>query len=69
MPEVLGTLESVLTGREWLEGEFGVSDVAVGSYLLYLTAFFPDVRVWPLMAGSVPVPFPCSPVLVFYAGS
>jgi hypothetical protein len=68
MPEVLGTLDSVLTGREWLEGEFGVSDVAVGSYLLYLTAFFPDVRVWPLMAVRCRFLFPAHLCLFFMLG-
>jgi glutathione S-transferase len=34
MPDVLGCLDKVLADREFLEdGQFSVSDVAVGAYL------------------------------------
>ncbi|GBF98066.1 glutathione S-transferase [Raphidocelis subcapitata] len=40
---LLDTLESILSKQPYLEGdEFTVSDVAVGSYLLYMPLFFPD---------------------------
>jgi hypothetical protein len=44
MPDVLGTLNQVLSDRPFLEGEeFTVGDVAVGAYLLYIPLFFPTV--------------------------
>ncbi|MEW5300753.1 MAG: hypothetical protein WDW36_003662 [Sanguina aurantia] len=46
MPVVLKTLNGLLTSKKYLTGdEFAVSDVAVGSYLLYLPMFFPDMDV------------------------
>ena len=49
-PRALDRLEAVLATREWLAGEaFGVADVAVGAYLLYVPQFFGDVSFarWP----------------------
>ena len=44
MPDVMGTLDKVLAEQPYLEGqELTVSDVAVGAYLLYIPAFFPQV--------------------------
>ena len=43
-PKALTRLESVLAQREFLSGEaFGVADVAVASYLLFVPIFFADV--------------------------
>eukprot|EP00879_Flechtneria_rotunda_P003059 GHRR01003279.1.p1 GENE.GHRR01003279.1~~GHRR01003279.1.p1 ORF type:complete len:222 (+),score=80.08 GHRR01003279.1:162-827(+) len=50
MPDVFGNLDKVLADKEYLEGNtFSVSDVAVGAYLLYIPAFFPqmDLGAWP----------------------
>eukprot|EP00882_Tetradesmus_deserticola_P012388 GHRQ01013129.1.p1 GENE.GHRQ01013129.1~~GHRQ01013129.1.p1 ORF type:complete len:175 (+),score=85.24 GHRQ01013129.1:132-656(+) len=48
MPIVMGNLDSVLASREYLEGgAFSVSDVAVGAYLLYIPAFFPQLDLSP----------------------
>jgi glutathione S-transferase len=45
MPDVMGNLNKVLAGREFIEGDaFSVSDVAVGAYLLYIPALAPQVR-------------------------
>mmetsp|Transcript_21670 Transcript_21670/g.54445 ORF Transcript_21670/g.54445 Transcript_21670/m.54445 type:complete len:255 (-) Transcript_21670:265-1029(-) len=41
-PPLLSVLEKELEGKEWLEGEFGVADVAVGSYLLFIPMFHPQ---------------------------
>ncbi|ACO61538.1 glutathione s-transferase [Micromonas commoda] len=49
-PKALTRLESVLAQREFLSGEaFGVADVAVASYLLFVPIFFADVSFarWP----------------------
>ena len=49
-PKALTRLESVLSKREFLSGEsFGVADVAVASYLLFVPVFFADVSFarWP----------------------
>jgi glutathione S-transferase len=44
MPDVMGNLDKVLAGKEFIEGDaFSVSDVAVGAYLLYIPAFLPQV--------------------------
>lgn len=60
MPDVLGTLNQVLSDRPFLEGEeFTVGDVAVGAYLLYIPLFFPTVRVAQLAgAGQVQAHLP-----------
>eukprot|EP00798_Chlamydomonas_sp_ICE-L_P002078 gene2078-18261_t len=47
MPATLGTLDAYLSTREYLEGDFSVSDVAVGAYLLYVPAFLPNVDLSP----------------------
>ncbi|EFJ50231.1 hypothetical protein VOLCADRAFT_120670 [Volvox carteri f. nagariensis] len=56
MPVMLRTLNDLLTKKPYLTGEaFSVSDIAVGSYLLYLPLFFPDLdltqypAVWSYM--------------------
>lgn len=47
-PELLGALDKILTNKEYLEGaSLTVSDVAVGSYLLYLPAFVPQFDLSP----------------------
>ena len=49
-PKALTRLESVLSQREFLSGDaFGVADVAVASYLLFVPIFFADVSFarWP----------------------
>ena len=46
-------LDEVLSKREWLSGdEFGVADVAVAAYLLYVPQFFQGVsfKRWPHVA-------------------
>ena len=46
-------LDDVLSKREWLSGdEFGVADVAVAAYLLYVPQFFQGVsfKRWPHVA-------------------
>ncbi|GAX84890.1 hypothetical protein CEUSTIGMA_g12311.t1 [Chlamydomonas eustigma] len=44
MPQMLLPLDKILAMTKYLEGsEFSVSDIAVGSYLLYLPLFFPDL--------------------------
>jgi glutathione S-transferase len=43
----MGALDLILSEREYLEGSFSVADVAVGSYLLYIPAFFPDLDLTP----------------------
>ena len=46
-------LDDVLSKREWLSGdEFGVADVAVAAYLLYVPQFFQGVsfKRWPNVA-------------------
>ncbi|GLC49345.1 hypothetical protein PLESTB_000209300, partial [Pleodorina starrii] len=56
MPVMLRTLNDLLTKKPYLTGDgFSVSDIAVGSYLLYLPLFFPDLdltqypAVWSYM--------------------
>ncbi|PNH08375.1 Protein gstA [Tetrabaena socialis] len=56
MPIMLRTLNGILATKPFLAGdEFSVSDIAVGSYLLYLPLFFPDLdltqygAVWSYM--------------------
>ncbi|GIL75538.1 hypothetical protein Vretimale_15114 [Volvox reticuliferus] len=56
MPVMLRTLNELLTKTPYLTGEdFSVGDIAVGSYLLYLPLFFPDLdltqypAVWSYM--------------------
>jgi len=53
-PTDICTLDTVLADRKWILGdEFSVADVAIGSYLLQVLLFFPDVCVrskWPAMA-------------------
>jgi glutathione S-transferase len=45
MPDVMGNLNKVLAGREFIEGDaFSISDVAVGAHLLYIPAFLPQVN-------------------------
>jgi hypothetical protein len=44
MPSTMQALESALGDKEYLCGEFSVADVAIGSYLLYIPRFFPEVR-------------------------
>lgn len=53
---ILDTLDAILAKQPYLNGDsFSVSDVAVGSYLLYLPLFFPDIfpikqkNVWEYM--------------------
>ncbi|KAI8466418.1 MAG: thioredoxin-like protein [Monoraphidium minutum] len=47
-PDVFGNLDKILAEREFLEGgKFSVSDVAVGSYLLYIPAFLPQLDLSP----------------------
>lgn len=44
MPDVMGNLNNYLSDKQWLEGDdFTVADVAMGSYLLYIPAFCPQV--------------------------
>ncbi len=44
MPDLFHTLDEILSHQPYIDGEsFTVSDVAVGSYLLYIPAFFPQV--------------------------
>ena len=44
----LRKLDEILAAREWLvNDEFGVADVAVAAYLLYIPQFFPDVSWAP----------------------
>lgn len=44
----LRKLDEILATREWLvKDEFGVADVAVAAYLLYIPQFFPDVSWAP----------------------
>jgi len=48
MPDVMGTLDKVLAEQPYLEGqELTVADVAVGAYLLYIPAFFPQLDLSP----------------------
>eukprot|EP00878_Enallax_costatus_P002055 GHUV01002221.1.p1 GENE.GHUV01002221.1~~GHUV01002221.1.p1 ORF type:complete len:224 (+),score=60.91 GHUV01002221.1:184-855(+) len=48
MPDVFGNLDKVLAGKEYLEdNEFSVADVAVGSYLLYIPAYLPQLDLTP----------------------
>uniref|UniRef100_A0A383WFY7 Glutathione transferase n=1 Tax=Tetradesmus obliquus TaxID=3088 RepID=A0A383WFY7_TETOB len=48
MPDVMGNLDKILAGREFIEGDaFSVSDVAVGAYLLYIPAFLPQIDLSP----------------------
>eukprot|EP00798_Chlamydomonas_sp_ICE-L_P016434 gene16434-22649_t len=47
MPATLGTLDAYLSTREYLEGDFSVSDVAVGAYLLYVPALLPQLDLSP----------------------
>ncbi|KAF8063755.1 yfcG [Scenedesmus sp. PABB004] len=48
MPDVYGALDKLLADREYLEGNaFSVSDVAVGSILLYVPMFFPQLDLSP----------------------
>eukprot|EP00877_Chromochloris_zofingiensis_P007915 jgi/Chrzof1/3377/Cz12g23060.t1 len=50
MPDVMGNLNNYLSDKQWLEGDdFTVADVAMGSYLLYIPAFCPqvDLSPWP----------------------
>ncbi|KAG2497189.1 hypothetical protein HYH03_004778 [Edaphochlamys debaryana] len=56
MPIMLSTLNDILSKKPFLAGnEFSVGDIAVGSYLLYLPLFFPDMdltkfpKVWEYM--------------------
>ncbi|KXZ47358.1 hypothetical protein GPECTOR_36g80 [Gonium pectorale] len=56
MPVMLRTLNDILSKKLYLTGDsFSVSDIAVGSYLLYLPLFFPDLdltahpAVWDYM--------------------
>jgi len=52
-PKALDKLDALLGTRPWLLGDkFSVADVAVGSYLLYVLFFFPNVSVakWPNIA-------------------
>ena len=42
-PMVMDVLNSRLSKQDYLEGGFTVSDVAVGSTLLYIPRFFPQV--------------------------
>mmetsp|Transcript_2481 Transcript_2481/g.5907 ORF Transcript_2481/g.5907 Transcript_2481/m.5907 type:complete len:293 (-) Transcript_2481:102-980(-) len=50
-PPALRTLDAMLADREFLLGSgeeaFSVADVAVGSYLLYVPLFFPDINTLP----------------------
>lgn len=50
-PPALRTLDALLADREFLlgsgEDSFSVADVAVGSYLLYVPLFFPDINTLP----------------------
>ncbi|CAE7213193.1 gstB, partial [Symbiodinium natans] len=50
-PPALRTLDAFLADREFLLGSgeesFSVADVAVGSYLLYVPLFFPDINTLP----------------------
>ena len=58
-PKQLARLEAAVAeatarGDEWLcPGKFGVADVAVGAYLLYVPQFFPDVNMgkWPQVSA------------------
>ncbi|KAK3245184.1 glutathione S-transferase [Cymbomonas tetramitiformis] len=44
--KIMDTLDQLLAGQEYLLGSnFSVADVAVGSYLLYVPQFFPDVSL------------------------
>ncbi|MEW5313118.1 MAG: hypothetical protein WDW38_004709 [Sanguina aurantia] len=48
LPDVMGSLERVLEGQEYMEpGGFSVSDVAVGAILMYVPRFLPDVDLSP----------------------
>jgi len=44
-PPLLAVLDKELEGKEWLEGDFGVADVAVGSYLLFIPMFHPQFQM------------------------
>ncbi|GLI61910.1 hypothetical protein VaNZ11_004433 [Volvox africanus] len=69
MPVMLRTLNELLSKKPYLTGEdFSVGDIAVGSYLLYLPLFFPDLdltqypEVWSYMQRiserpTCPVPY------------
>lgn len=63
MTGLLDTLDKILEGKPYLTGDaFTVSDVAVGSYLLYLPLFFPDLdltrwqHMWQYMKRLVQRP-------------
>jgi glutathione S-transferase len=44
MPDIMGNLDKVLAGKEFIEGDaFSVSDVALGAYLLYIPKLAPQV--------------------------
>ncbi|EFJ41347.1 hypothetical protein VOLCADRAFT_77635 [Volvox carteri f. nagariensis] len=48
MPDLFRTLDELLSRQEYIEGDsFSVSDVAVGAYLLYIPAFFPQLDLSP----------------------
>ncbi|PNW74088.1 hypothetical protein CHLRE_13g584850v5 [Chlamydomonas reinhardtii] len=56
MPVMLSSLNAILSQKAYLAGDkFTVGDIAVGSYLLYLPLFFPDLdltkyeHVWDYM--------------------
>lgn len=48
MPQIMDTLNQIFSDCHYLvDDTFGVADVAVGSYLLYLPLFFPDLDLTP----------------------
>lgn len=56
MAKLFEVLNDLLKQNPYLEGQrFGVSDVAVGSYLAYIPRFFPDVKLnaYPNLAAYV----------------
>ncbi|KIZ07226.1 glutathione S-transferase [Monoraphidium neglectum] len=56
MPKVLGPLDKVLAGRDYLEGgKFGVADVAVSTCLGYIQMFLPhmDLSTWPNVVAYI----------------
>ncbi|KAG2428278.1 hypothetical protein HXX76_010428 [Chlamydomonas incerta] len=48
MPDVFGTMDALLAASPYIDGPaFGLSDVLVGAYLLYIPAFLPQVDLTP----------------------